>query len=76
MKQDCPTQTPLIDDKSSWNRFFDNIDLGLYPYVIILLCSNVKKEIIDKTLDPSYLRNGRIHVNGELTNSNDSKKSN
>lgn len=76
MGQGCVIETPLIEDKSSWNRFFDNIDLGLYPYVIILLCSNVKKEIIDKTLDSSYLRNGRIHVNGELTNSNDSKKSN
>lgn len=58
-----PTQ---IYDKSTWNSFFDKIDMGLYPFVIILLCSNKTKKELDR-LDDSYLRFGRTHISFELT---------
>lgn len=58
-----PTQ---IYDKSTWNSFFDKIDMGLYPYVIVLLCSNKTKRELDR-LDDSYLRHGRTHISFELT---------
>lgn len=54
-----------VYDKSSWNSFFDKIDMGLYPYVIILLCSNKTKRELDR-LDESYLRDGRTHISFEL----------
>ncbi len=58
-----PTQ---IYDKSTWNSFFDKIDMGLYPYIIVLLCSNKTKKELDR-LDDSYLRYGRTHISFELT---------
>jgi hypothetical protein len=48
-----------VHDKSSFNRFMD--DLYLYPNIIFLFTSNVKKSEID-VLDASYLRKGRIHA--------------
>jgi hypothetical protein len=50
----------LISDKTSWNQFFDRFDRGYYPWVILILTSNVKPEVIDN-LDPSYIREGRIN---------------
>ena len=48
-----------ITDKSSWNRFLDNFDRGLYPFVILLMTSNKSFDFVN-TLDPSYLRKGRV----------------
>ena len=50
----------LISNKTSWNQFFDLFDRGYYPWVILILTSNVKPEVIDN-LDPSYIREGRIN---------------
>ena len=57
-----PTQ---IYNKSTWNNFFDKIDMGLYPNLIVILCSNRTKRELDN-LDVSYLRKGRLHVTFEL----------
>jgi len=54
-----------VHDKSTWNSFFDKIDMGLYPYVIMILCSNKTKRELDR-LDESYLRKGRAHLSFEL----------
>tara|TARA_X000001036_G_scaffold440135_2_gene494819 strand:+ start:1097 stop:2056 length:960 start_codon:yes stop_codon:yes gene_type:complete len=52
-----------IYDKPTWNHFFDNIERGMYPYLIVILCSNISNSIINKKYDESYLRKGRIdHV--------------
>jgi hypothetical protein len=48
----------MIYDKGSFNTFMD--DVYLYPNIIFIFTSNVKKSEID-TLDASYLRKGRIH---------------
>ena len=49
-----------IYDKTSWNQFFDRFDRRYYPWVILVLTSNVKPEAIND-LDPSYIRDGRIN---------------
>ena len=54
-----------IYDKTSWNQFFDRFDRRYYPWVILVLTSNVKPEVID-SLDPSYIRDGRINKVFEL----------
>ena len=54
-----------IFDKTSWNQFFDRFDRRFYPWVILILTSNVKPDVID-SLDPSYIRNGRINKVFEL----------
>jgi hypothetical protein len=46
-------------DKSGWNRFFDSIQLGLYPNLILIMTSNKSTEEINK-LDPCYLRAHRV----------------
>ena len=55
----------LIKDKTDWNRVFDAIDRGIFPYLIILMTSNKSHEFINQ-LDPSYLRKGRINLILEL----------
>ena len=49
-----------IHDKTTWNRFFDNIQRGMYPHLIVILCSNINKTEIDKKYNACYLRKGRI----------------
>ncbi len=55
-----------IYDKPSWNLFFDKIDMGLYPNLIVILCSNRTKRELDY-MDDSYLRKGRLHLTFELS---------
>lgn len=51
--KDIPTQ---IVDKRSWNSIFDDINLGLYPHLVVILTSN--KPYTD--YDLSFTRDGRI----------------
>jgi hypothetical protein len=46
-----------VYDKSSWCNFLD--DMIFYKNIILLLTSNESKELID-SIDPAYLREGRI----------------
>jgi len=55
----------LIRDKAGWNRFFDKIDLGMYPHLILLLTSNRDPDFIH-ALDPSYIRKGRVNLTFEI----------
>ena len=50
----------MIHDKASWNQFFDRFDRKYYPWTILVLTSNVAPDIIN-SLDPSYIREGRIN---------------
>lgn len=58
-----PTQ---IQDKTSWNRFFDDINLGLYPYTIFVLTSNISINDIEIKHDASYVRDGRVHIKSKI----------
>jgi hypothetical protein len=49
-----------VTNKNTWNKFLDKIDTGFYPFVLLLMCTNKKKEYFDN-LDKSYMRDGRIH---------------
>jgi len=50
-----------VGDKEGWNRMLDEIGRGLYPHVVLLLTSNREPEFI-RSLDPSYIREGRIDL--------------
>ena len=50
-----------VYNKTTWNNMLDKLDYGLYPNVILILCSNVSVNDINK-LDQSYLRQGRIDL--------------
>ena len=56
-----------IQDKSGWNDLFDDIQIGMYPNIILLLTSNKTATFINE-LDPSYLRESRIDIISELKN--------
>ena len=55
--KNVPTQ---IYNKTTWNHFFDTIQRGLYPHLIVVLCSNISNDTINKKYDVSYLRDGRM----------------
>jgi hypothetical protein len=58
-------QTPTpVRDKSTLNKYMDDIDL-VYPHVVVLCLSNRSKAYLDG-LDPSYLRPGRFHLCARL----------
>ncbi len=54
----------MVKDKTTWNRFLDDIG-SLYPDVILLLISNKSREDINN-IDPSYIRPGRVDRYFEL----------
>lgn len=53
--------TIQIQDKSGWNSFFDAIQRGLYPNLIVILTSNRSAEYI-RSIDPSYIREKRVDL--------------
>jgi hypothetical protein len=53
--------TIQIQDKSGWNSFFDAIQRGLYPNLIVVLTSNRSAEYI-RSIDPSYIREKRVDL--------------
>lgn len=57
-----------IYNKTTWNMFFDKINMGLYPNVIVVLCSNANPSKIDG-FDKCYLRNERVHIIAKLNTS-------
>ena len=50
----------MIHNKTTWNQFFDRFDRKYYPWTILILTTNVAPDIIN-SLDPSYIREGRIN---------------
>jgi DNA mismatch repair protein MutS2 len=59
MHADMPTE---VYNKTTWNTLLDDINIKLYPYVIIILTSNLSKDEIDLKYDPSYIRNKRVNI--------------
>lgn len=54
-----------VSDKTGWNQMLDEIQLGIYPHLILLITSNKDPEFI-RSLDPSYIREGRVDFCMEL----------
>ncbi len=50
-----------IKDKMECNQFFDKINRGFYPFLILIMTSNRTPNYIDE-LDPSYIRPGRVDL--------------
>ena len=52
-----------VRNKATFNTFLD--DMYMYLNVILIMTSNTKVADID-AMDPSYLRNGRVHLRLEM----------
>lgn len=50
-----------VSNKQGWNMMFDQIDRGVYPFLIVVLTTNKTPEFI-RSLDPSYIREGRVNL--------------
>lgn len=50
-----------VYDKNTWNFFLDQFDYNVWRNVIVVMCSNRSIDDINK-MDPSYLRDGRVHI--------------
>jgi len=55
-----------VKDKQGWNTLLDEINRGMYPWTILLLTSNRDPDFI-RSLDPSFIRAGRVNIIEELT---------
>jgi len=51
-----------IYNKITWNNLFDDINLNLYPHLILILTTNLSKETLDSQYDSSYTRLGRVDI--------------
>jgi hypothetical protein len=64
--ENTPTQ---IYDKSSWNQFFDRFDRKYFPWVILVMTSNMHPDHIN-SMDQSYIREGRVNLTFEVKKNN------
>jgi hypothetical protein len=56
-----------VHNKPSWNMFFDDINLGIYQNMILIMTSNLGLFDLNKLYDSSYIRKGRIDNFYELS---------
>ena len=49
----------LVKDKTGWNRMLDAIQKGMFKHLILVCTTNKTPEYI-KSIDPSYIREGRM----------------
>jgi hypothetical protein len=57
-----------VADKAGWNKFFDEIDRGMFPHLLVVLTSNRDPAFV-RALDPSYIRDGRVDLTFALSKS-------
>jgi hypothetical protein len=55
-----------VADKPGWNHMLDEIQRGMYPDIILIMTSNRDPDFIN-SLDPSYIRPGRVDLRFQLT---------
>lgn len=63
--QQNPKTPTLVHDKSTWSSFLD--DMVFYKKVILIMTSNTPKHYLD-TMDPAYLRKGRLQASFHMAN--------
>uniref|UniRef100_A0A6C0DC19 ATPase AAA-type core domain-containing protein n=1 Tax=viral metagenome TaxID=1070528 RepID=A0A6C0DC19_9ZZZZ len=51
-----------VYNKTTYNNLFDDINLTLYPNVVVILTTNLTKEMIEEKYDSSYIREGRVDM--------------
>jgi hypothetical protein len=54
-----------VKDKQGWNQMLDEIQMGFYPHLVIILTTNKNPEFIN-AMDPSYIREHRVDKIFEL----------
>ena len=57
-----------VYNKTTWNNLFDDINLMLYPNLIVILTTNLTNTLIKEKYDLSYIRKGRVDIIKQLNN--------
>jgi hypothetical protein len=55
-----------VKDKQGWNQMLDEIQMGFYPHLALILTTNKSPEYINN-MDPSYIRDHRVDQIYELS---------
>lgn len=55
----------LIKNKQEWNSYLDKFDRKFYQNIILIMTTNKTPEYFD-SLDPSYMRDGRVNLRFEV----------
>lgn len=58
---DNPKTECIASSKTSYNKFADNVSGG-WDDIIVIMTSNTSHAELQRSLDPSYLRCGRVHA--------------
>ena len=60
---ECHETIPIeIRNKTSWNTLLDDVNLNIYPYMIVILTSNLDKTAFISKYEQSYIRPGRVDI--------------
>jgi hypothetical protein len=60
---ECHETIPIeIRNKMSWNTLLDDVNLNIYPFMIVVLTSNLDKASIISKYEQSYIRPGRVDL--------------
>lgn len=60
----CHDNIPIeVRNKTSWNTLLDDINLNIYPFIVVILTSNVN---ITTKYEQSYIRPGRVDLYYEV----------
>jgi len=60
----CHDNIPIeVRNKTSWNTLLDDINLNMYPFIVVILTSNVN---INTKYEQSYIRPGRVDLYYEV----------
>ena len=60
---ECHETIPIeMRNKMSWNTLLDDVNLNIYPFIIVVLTSNLDKSTIINTYEHSYIRPGRVDL--------------
>ena len=57
-----------VKDKTTWNQMLDDIGLGMFPHLILLLTSNHDERWVNEQ-DSSLIREGRVDIKMEMLGS-------
>ena len=55
-----------VKDKQGWNQMLDEIQMGFYPHLAIILTTNKSPDFFNE-MDPSYIRDHRVDKIYELS---------
>ena len=64
LHDDIPTE---VSNKTKWNNLFDDLNLKLFPNLIVILTTNLTRKTIEENFEKSYIRNERVNFHYNIS---------